>query len=87
MDASTTDLKHNVEHVCMKRETAERLMTALLSLGGSLDEITSLTYEIDDETERRAFRKSVADAMHILSFDLVMHIVHQYSDLDPDKSK
>lgn len=71
----------------MQHETAERLMAALLSLGKSLDEITSLTDEIGDEAERRAFRKSLADAMVILSFDLVMHIVRQHPDLDPDKPK
>lgn len=70
----------------MERKTAERLMAALLHLGNFLGEITLLTDEIGDEAERRAFRRNVAEAMHILGYDLVMHIVRQYPDLDPDRS-
>lgn len=69
----------------MDRQTAESLLAALRRLDSSSDEITSLTYRIDDEAERRAFRRRVAEAMHILSFDLVMRIVRQFPDLDPDK--
>jgi len=69
----------------MERRTAERLLAALMRLGGPFDEISSLTYEIDDEAERSAVRRRVAEAMHILGFDLVMRIVRQYPDLDPDK--
>lgn len=69
----------------MERQTAESLLAVLMRMDNSFDEITSLTYEIGDEAERRAFRRSVAEAMHILSFDLVMRIVRQYPDLDPDK--
>ena len=49
------------------------------------DEITSLTYEIADEGERKEIRETVAKAMQLLAYDLVMRAVRQYPDLDPDK--
>lgn len=49
------------------------------------DAITSLTSEIDDEGERKEIRKTLAQAMQLLAYDLVMRVVRQYPDLDPDK--
>ncbi|HWT96969.1 MAG TPA: hypothetical protein VN229_05120 [Terriglobales bacterium] len=67
----------------MKRDVAERLLRALGDI--SFDDASALTFEIADEAERRFFRQGLAEAMKILGTDLVMHIVRQYPDLDPDK--
>jgi hypothetical protein len=69
----------------MKRDTAMVLMDALLRLSPPFDELTSITYQIEDETERKLVRRQIANAMQSLGYELVMHIVRQYPDLDPDK--
>ena len=69
----------------MKRDTAVALMDALLRLSPPFDELTDITYQIQDEAERVFVRRRIADAMQSLGYDLVMHIVRQYPDLDPDK--
>lgn len=69
----------------MKRDTAIVLMNALLKLGPSFDELTNITYQIEDETERKFIRRQIASVMQALSYEIVMHIARQYPDLDPDK--
>jgi len=69
----------------MKRDAAVVLMDALLKLGPTFDELTNITYQIEDETERKFIRRQIASAMQVLGYETVMHIVRQYPDLDPDK--
>ena len=69
----------------MERETAVRLLAAIDAMAPQFDEITLLTDEIADEAECRAFRETLANALQLLGYDLVMRIVRQYPDLDPDK--
>ncbi|MPZ10442.1 MAG: hypothetical protein GEU89_09555 [Kiloniellaceae bacterium] len=71
----------------MERTTAVRLLSSIEAMTPQFDEITSLTGEIVDEGERKEIRKTVAAAMSLLAFDLVMRIVQQYPDLDPDKGQ
>ncbi|WP_193369030.1 hypothetical protein [Pelagibius marinus] len=71
----------------MERKTAIKLLATIEAMAPQFDEITSLTYEIVDETERKEFREKVAEAMSLLAYDLVMQIVRQYPDLDPDKER
>lgn len=69
----------------MKRETATALMDAMAGLDPAFNELTKLTYQIEDETERKTVRRHIAEAMHLMGYEMVMHIVRQYPDLDPDK--
>ncbi|WP_374385032.1 hypothetical protein [Dongia sp.] len=69
----------------MKRDTAIVFMDALLRMGPSFDELTNITYQIEDETERKFIRRQIASAMQSLGYEMAMHIVRQYPDLDPDK--
>ncbi len=69
----------------MKRDTAMVLMDALQRLNPSFNELTSITYQIEDETERKFIRRQIANAMQSLGYEIVMHIVRQFPDLDPDK--
>lgn len=71
----------------MERDTATLLMDALQKLGPSFDELTNLTHRIEDEGECKFIRRQIASAMQSLSFEIVMHIVRQYPDLDPDSDK
>jgi hypothetical protein len=60
-------------------------MDALLKLGPSFDELTNITYQIENESERKLIRWQIANAIHSLGFEVIMHIVRQYPELDPDK--
>lgn len=69
----------------MRREIAITLLESLQKLGPGVDRVFDLTEQIEDEAERIAFRQHLAEAIHALGYELVMHIVRQYPDLDPDK--
>lgn len=69
----------------MKRETAIALLDALERLGPGINEIDALTRQIDDPEERGVYLRKFAEVIAIVGYDLVMHIVRQYPDLDPDK--
>jgi hypothetical protein len=69
----------------MDKETAAALIDSLVGLGNAFGDITQLTYRIADEAERRRFRGGVADVMHAINFELIMPLVRQYPELDPDK--
>jgi hypothetical protein len=57
----------------------------LLKTRPAINELLDSTEQIEDEAERLALRRRIAEVMHVLAYDLVMHIVRQYPDLDPDK--
>ena len=71
----------------MERDVAVKLLTAVQAMAPQFDEIAALTSEIADEAERKDIREKVAGAMSLLAFELVMQIVRQYPDLDPDEGR
>jgi hypothetical protein len=68
----------------MDHATGARFLAVIESLGPGFDELDAITSEIVDETERKAFRSKLAEALLVVSYDLVMMVVRQHPDLDPD---
>jgi hypothetical protein len=71
----------------MERELAERMLAALASLNPGLDEATRITQSMQDQEEAKALRRHLGAIMTEPVFEIVMHIVRQYPDLDPDKER
>lgn len=69
----------------MKRETAAAMMSLLCSPEISFASLDELSMEIEDEVERVFVRRKLGAVAALLGYDLVMHIVRQYPELDPDK--
>lgn len=69
----------------MNRDVAERIVNQLLSLNNQLNELTINSDLIIDIEEKRTFLKHIGSLMGIVNIDLLMSIVKQYPDLDPDK--
>ena len=68
----------------MERNIAERLMENLLALSEPINSATLLTMRMSDTTEQKDFRKGIAAVMSAV-YDLMMLIIREYPDLDPDK--
>ena len=68
----------------MDHGTGVRFLAAIESLAPGFNELDTITSEIADETERKAFRSKLAEALRVVSYDLVMMVVRQHPDLDPD---
>ena len=70
----------------MERELAERMLAALESLNPGLDEAAHITDSMQDKEEAKLLRRHLGAAMADPLYEIVMHIVRQYPDLDPDKN-
>jgi hypothetical protein len=71
----------------MKRDLAERLLKSIEGFNEPFVQLDALSHEIDDAEERMRFRRLIGEGMRAIAFDLVMPIVRQFPDLDPDKGK
>ena len=70
----------------MKKETAVRLMEEINGLNASVNRVAVAIEGIDDETERKAFRRLLAEVIGS-GFDLIMPVIRQYPELDSDKDR
>ena len=68
----------------MDRSVAELLMKDMLAMSEPLNSITILCERIGDTEERKTFRRGVGQLMDKLYADLMLPIIRQYPDLDPD---
>jgi hypothetical protein len=67
----------------MERAVAVKAVDILAS-GRELGALDILSHEIVEESERRAFRRKLGEIMCLYT-DLLVSVVHQYPDLDPDR--
>jgi hypothetical protein len=66
------------------RKIAELLMSDLLALSAPLNSATLLANEISDKDERERVRRAIGTVMNEIFVNLMMPIVQQYPELDPD---
>lgn len=71
----------------MDHATGVRLLAAVESLEPGFNALDSIVSGISDEAERKAFRSKLAEALLVVSYDLVMMVVRQHPDLDPDDDR
>lgn len=69
----------------MDKQLAEQLMEKLHSLDGPINDACELVEQIADKDEMRRYRKGLGELMGHIYTDLMMPILRQYPDLDPDK--
>jgi hypothetical protein len=69
----------------MERELAVRMLAAIKSLNPGLVEAARITEEVSDREESALLRRHLGAAMADPLYEIVMHIVRQYPDLDPDR--
>jgi hypothetical protein len=60
------------------------MMRAFLAMNESLNSATSLTAQIGGKDERESFRRAIGNVMQTIYIDLMMPVIKQYPDLDPD---
>ena len=70
----------------MKKNIAKLIMEILLSLDKPLNTVTELTDQIEDEKERKILRKGIGEIGGIIYTDLMIPIIRQYPELDPERN-
>ena len=71
----------------MEKLVASRLIEAILELDAPINRLDGLSGQITDPEKRTAFRKALGDLMGHIYGQLMIPILRQYPDLDPDKGK
>jgi hypothetical protein len=71
----------------MHRAAAESMIGKLLEVSQKLNELTEAIEQVPDLEERKRMRRPVGQLMGLLYTDLIVPIIKQYPDLDPDKSR
>jgi len=69
----------------MERKIAEDLMAALITLGAECTKVSEITQKIQDNDERIKFRRGLGGIIGDVYTELMIPIIRQYPDLDPDK--
>jgi hypothetical protein len=69
----------------MQKDLAKELMDTLSALDEPLNKAAELIEQIDDEEERKKFRKGLGSIMAGVYTELELLIIQQYPNLDPDK--
>lgn len=80
-----TNLTDNREISEMERVIAERFMKSLLAMCEQFNIATELTMQMSDRSEQVAFRKGLGNIFKHIHGDLMLPIIRQYRDLDPDR--
>ena len=71
----------------MDKGTAEVILKSVLSLGEKINDLDRLVSDVKDIDERKRFLKCLGVVMAELNAGMVLPIVSQYPDMDPDGPK
>jgi hypothetical protein len=70
----------------MDRQTAEKLAQALVAHDAHVNSICEIVETIPDAAERKELRRAIG-AIFEGSFDVLLPVMRQYPEFDPDKDK
>lgn len=70
----------------MEKKVAELLMKNLLALSEPLNSATTLIDQISSKDEQAALRRGLGELMGRIYTDLMIPIIEQYPELDPDRT-
>lgn len=71
----------------MDREIARKLIELAVAIDKPLDDATELTAQLSDIEERKAVRRAIAEVTGTAYSELILPILRQYPDLDPDPER
>jgi hypothetical protein len=76
---------HGCKTRTMEKALAIKMIQATLAMGEHLNRLGDLSFKLSSEAEQREFRKSLGEVMGILYGDIMIPIIEEYPDLNPDK--
>ena len=71
----------------MDRNVGELLMSNLLAFDEPLNSSATLVNQIPNKEEQKEFRRGIGEIVGRIYTDLMLPIIRQYPDLDPEKRK
>ena len=71
----------------MDKDAAEVILKSVLSLGERINDLERVVRDVKDVDERERLLKCLGVVMAELNAGIVLPIVSQYPDMDPDEPK
>ena len=71
----------------MDKKTAKELIETFVGLDASFSKASELTRNIEDKDEQIKFRQSLGEIIGDIYTELIIPIIRQYPELDPEKDK
>lgn len=69
----------------MEKILASQIMESALAFGTEIGKLDALISRIESSTEKKEFVDALGRVIGTITHDIVLRIVRQYPDLDPDK--
>jgi hypothetical protein len=69
----------------MERALAVSMMSTLMQLSENCNEVASFVEQVSNDDERKRLRRPLGDLMGLVYTDLMLPILREYPELDPDK--
>jgi hypothetical protein len=69
----------------MNKDRAKKILNEIKDMDSSFGKLSELVHGISDESERKLYAKRLGDILGRIYTDLMVPIIREYPDLDPDK--
>jgi len=69
----------------MQKSVAESLMKEMLDIGEHLNAADQLVGKLDDVQELNNYKRAIGNLMGLIYTEVMVPIIKNYPDLDPDK--
>ncbi|HKS84854.1 MAG TPA: hypothetical protein VJR71_05205 [Pseudolabrys sp.] len=69
----------------VEKMRAMAVIASIKTIGTHINELHALTDRLSSESDRRKFRRHLGEVMAAINSDILMPVVHEYPELDPDK--
>ena len=70
----------------MERSRAVSMIASIKTIGTHLNELHALADRLSSEVDRQQFRRHLGGVMASINCEILMPIVREYPELDPDRS-
>lgn len=69
----------------MDKARAKLILDQIKSMDGSFGKLSEFVHGISNEEERKSYAKQLGDIMGRMYTEIMIPIIRQYPDLDPDQ--
>jgi hypothetical protein len=69
----------------MKKSRAVTMMESIQSIGEHLNKMHELSERIQHDADKKEFRRHLGEVMAAINADIIVPIIEEYPDLDPDQ--
>jgi hypothetical protein len=69
----------------LNKTIAEELINRMLEVGTAMNAVAAQIEQVDIDDQKITLRRGIADIMGLLYTDLMLPVIREHPELDPDK--